>query len=169
MNSNKTDINSPYQVLILKKIPIQVNCDLSIYYNTEKLQEYLEENEYITDEDMVLYFYDGKLLKDNTDISCFTRPIVCYFITEDNNIYPIQYVSFNSFLDTLININDIVQFDINNAQNGNNISNQNNYNEHINTMRQMGFENDELINISLTLGSGDLERAVNYYLSFMNI
>jgi hypothetical protein len=131
----------------------------------------LEEKEYISCDDMVLYFYDGKLLKDNTDVSCFSKPIACYHIPENDEFTPLQSPAFNNFLESLINLSSSVQFDISLESNANNIQNTNGniFSQQISTMRQMGFNDDELINISLVVSNGDIERAVNYYLTVSNI
>jgi len=214
INCNKTKISDKVT---------DVDVDLSIYNNLEKLDNHLSSNNYLGKHDLIYYFYNGKLLMDKVEIDNLNKPIVCFLINmvsrvSLDNIDEIlgDNFSFNlsgAFSNIIRNINgnnnenneqssnnvnsvsgsngiigslanSFIQF-INLVNNNSNSSEEvniqntvenvnatpmdmnnyrNQYAEQIESMRSMGFSDENEILNSLIISGGNLENAIEIYL-----
>jgi len=181
-------------VLTNKKIEkLKYYVDFSIYHNVECLHQHICTivGKDIIDNYNIFYFYNGKILTEKVEIELFDKTIIAYLVPKTKNIncgFNILNNSILNIFNRIINGNrDIVREDYDdNNNNDNNSDNDdydvdievpvndinidldsifNMYQEQFLAMIGMGFSDETRVSMALQVTGGDIDHAVNYYLS----
>jgi hypothetical protein len=172
-----------YLVIVLpnKKIEkLKYFTDFSIYYNIDRLHEHISTivGKDILENYNIFYFYNGKMLREKIEIELFDKTIVAYLVPKTKNISNGFDILNNSIQNLFNRIMGIESFDSDDyreepdndeiAVNEVNIDLDaifNMYQEQFLSMIGMGFSDEFRVSIALQVTGGNIDHAINYYLS----
>lgn len=177
-----------YLVTVLsgKKIEkLKYYVDFSIYHNIERLHEHISTivGKDIVENYNIFYFYNGKILTEKVEIELFDKTIIAYLVPKTKNINSGFNILNNSIQNLFNRIMGIEPFDSDNNDNSDDYREEsdneiavndvnidldaifNTYQEQFLAMIGMGFSDESRVSIALQVTGGDIDHAVNYYLS----
>ena len=142
-----------FKLLRFNFISKNISIDDSFSSSFTNIKKYVLDNytEIVSNNDIVLWIYGGKIINESTDLTSITHPICCYILTYmgGNDSYNRLFSNiFNTGLDTLLDVSEFI------------------YRDQMNQMLDMGFTNEGYIRDALILTEGRLVDAITMYMSF---
>lgn len=177
-----------YNLLLVTVFPnkkiekLQYYVDFSVYNTVESLNNHITSTvgKDIVEHYNIFYFYNGNILTEKEEIADFDKTIMAYVVSKTSST-PTGYNIINSSVGFLSDIfarlvNNDVDSDDHNDEELDNDNEQavndidfndifNKYQDQYLAMIGMGFNDENRVSMSLQVTNGDIDHAVNYYLS----
>lgn len=178
-----------YNLYLLNVLPgkkiekLKYYVDFSIYHNIERLHQHISTivGKDIVENYNIFYFYNGRILTEKVEIELFDKTIIAYLVPKTKNIssgFDILNNSIQNLFNTIMGTGPFDSDDYR-EESDNEDHNEievnevnidldaifNTYQEQFLAMIGMGFSDESRVSIALQVTGGDIDHAVNYYLS----